>query len=71
MVIAARKSGVSSRAAAAQKSCTPASARRPLRASLITLVSINKISGRHGIVLALEISVHTHIRHARQQFRQL
>jgi hypothetical protein len=66
MVTAARKSGMSSRAAAAQKLCTPASARRPLHASLITLVSIKYISGRRWLVLVLQIRVHVYIRHGRQ-----
>jgi len=57
--------------AATQKLCTPGSAQRPLRASLITLVSIKNISGRRWLVLALEISVHTDIRHGRQQVRQV
>jgi len=66
MLTAARKSGVLSRAAVAQKSYTPASARRPLRASLITLVSIKNTTGPCLIVRALEIGVHTYIRHGRQ-----
>ena len=66
MVMAARNSGVLSRAAAAQKSCTPASARRPLRASLITFVSIKNISSRTLIVKAQEIGVHTDFRHGSQ-----
>jgi len=48
------------------KSCTPALARRPLRASLITLVSIKNITGPCLILQALEIGVHTDIRHGRQ-----
>ena len=66
MVMAAINSGVLSRATVDQKSCTPASARRPLRASLITLVSIKNISSSRLIVLALEIGVHPNIRHGSQ-----
>ena len=66
-----QKEAVSSRAVAAQEACTPTSARWPLRASLITLVSLNTISGRRWLLLALGISVHAHIRHGRQQVHQL
>jgi hypothetical protein len=66
MVMAARKSVVLSLAAVAQKFRTPASARRPLRASLITLVSIKDITGNCVIVLALEIGVHPNFRHCSQ-----
>jgi hypothetical protein len=71
IVIAARTSGVSSRAAATQKLCSPGWSRRPLRASLITLVSINNISSCRLRVLALDIGIQTDIRHGRQQLRQL
>jgi hypothetical protein len=42
-----------------------------LRASLITLVSINNIRSCRLLVLALDIGVQTDIRHGRQLLRQL
>lgn len=48
------------------KSCTPASSQRPLCASLIKLVSIKNISSLCLIVQALEVGVHTDIRHGSQ-----
>jgi hypothetical protein len=41
-----------------------------LRASLITLVSINNISGHPWILLALKIGVHAYIRHGGQDLAQ-
>jgi hypothetical protein len=48
---------------------TPRSTRRPLRASLITLVSTQNICRCSDVVLSFEVGIQPHIGHGTQQFR--
>jgi hypothetical protein len=67
----ARKMGLSSRIEALQKACTPASARRPLRASLITFVSTKYIVCPVGFCQSLKIGIQTYIGHGSKHVRQI
>jgi hypothetical protein len=70
MVIDARYNGWSWSLTAPKKARTPGSACEPLRASLMTLVSIKYIGVGRGLALTLEICVAPYIRHGGQQVGQ-
>jgi hypothetical protein len=71
MVMAERNRGRSARLASVKKACTPGLARRPFRASLMTLVSTRNIRFSARILVSFEVGVLSDIGHGGQQISQV